>query len=111
MEGEHVSPETAGVGTGTLTCTIPPLATIDNIAPAAEEANTWGILMTRNEFVEVTDGTAVTVAATPSSMVVAFVPQMMQVSVPVPGLQDTDLDAAEPAEPAVTLIALKSSVL
>lgn len=107
----HVNAETAGTGCTATTCTTPPVASsgIDN--PVDEAATGWVISIGRTAVVEAEEGTTFTVARTPSSMAVVFTPQTMHISVPLPGLHDTDFDAATAAGPAATLIVLKSEEL
>jgi hypothetical protein len=64
----------------------------------------------RDELVEAA-GTAVTVATTPLPMVAVFRPKTIQVNVPFPGLQVTDLAATKLADPGATVITLKSAAL
>jgi hypothetical protein len=94
-----------------MICTTPPVASSDIGEPSADEAAVWVTAIVRDVFVEVEAGTTLTVLTTPFPMAVAFIPKTIQVSVPIPGLQDTDFTASEPACPIATFTALKSAAL
>jgi hypothetical protein len=106
----HVRAETAGLICVVLTSTVPPVASTDTADASTEDAIAWLILIVRDELVEAA-GTTVTVATTPLPMVAVFRPKTIQVNVPFPGLQVTDLAATKLADPGATVITLKSAAL
>ena len=89
------------VGDALVTVTMPPVPDSDTAAPAGEAATVFAILN-----VEVCAAVTLTVAITPFSIAVAFMPYAMQVYDPAAGLHVSDFPAAVSAGPATAEIAV-----